>query len=150
MITQSLLFSCLVWAQLCRLGEPGTLLLASQRWVKTLLLPPRKGRQVGRRGSADIRIFRVCAGAGSSEVLERVLYLPCRKRRWQQTRVHVPGPASTGCVLPLLLITDTHRLFQPVTFLRGSSQLRSSTSAFLAGTKFSRLASFSCPEEAYF
>uniref|UniRef100_G1M5N0 Tectonic family member 1 n=1 Tax=Ailuropoda melanoleuca TaxID=9646 RepID=G1M5N0_AILME len=31
MITQSLLFSCLVWAQLCRLGEPGTLLLASQR-----------------------------------------------------------------------------------------------------------------------
>lgn len=52
-------------------------------------------------------------------------------------------------MLPLL-ITDPHRLFQPATFLKGSSQLRSSIRAFLAGTKFSRLASFSCPEEAYF
>lgn len=52
-------------------------------------------------------------------------------RRWQQTCAQVPGPASLGCVLPLL---------QPAAFLRGSSQLRSSTSAFLAGTKFSRLA----------
>lgn len=50
---------------------------------------------------------------------------------WQQTHTQVPGPASLGCLLPLL---------QPAAFLRGSSQLRSSTSAFLAATKFSRLA----------
>lgn len=41
-------------------------------------------------------------------------------------------------------------IFLPANFLKGSSKLRSSTSAFLAGTKFSRLGSFSCPKEAYF
>ncbi|XP_022373040.1 uncharacterized protein LOC111156430 [Enhydra lutris kenyoni] len=147
-MTQSLLFSGSVLAQFCGLSEAGAWLLASQRWVKTLLLPPQKGKQVGRRGSADMCTVEVCAGAGSSEA-------------WSGFCTYLAGnsggsgpqacarPASAGCVLPLL-ITDPHRLFQPATFLKGSSQLRSSIRAFLAGTKFSRLASFSCPEEAYF
>lgn len=146
-MTQSLLFSCSVLAQFCGLSEAGAWLLASERWVKTLLLPLSRENRLGERQRGHVHCWGLC-WCRELRGLERVLHLPCRKLRGQRPRT-CARPASAGCVLPLL-ITDPHRLFQPATFLKGSSQLRSSIRAFLAGTKFSRRASFSCPEEAYF
>lgn len=102
----------------------------------------------GERGSsADTSTAGVCAGQGA-------------QRAWNGFCTSLLGIASTRASAKLswyqLRVASFpnnrifSRIFQLANFLKGSFKPRNSTRAFLAGTKFSRPASFSCPKEMYF